>query len=477
MELDDGMNKEAWRQAWEYRGRQDRERAAKVRASELERGLLATVILDRHARDPLFAKVNADYFSSRPHTHLWRAIKAMHEREAHIERATLLDTLVEYDGLLDALGGEHELDALADGDLVLEDWREGARLFADREWSHSTAAELEEIIARLYDPLEDRRQLKDDLLKTYNTALDEGEHEESSGPKSAKEVSKEAFSLLEEWHQNESGLTGFSWGIDALDQFTQGAQPGDLVIIAARPGMGKTSFSLGTAYKAALDRKQHALFFSLEMERRQLMLRIFASHARVPFSRIRSGRLTEHQWAAIIKAAGSASESELYIDDTPRISLWELKARTRRAHARRPLDAIFVDYLQLVKYPGAPSREREVAEVSMELKSLAKELSIPVFALAQLNRGVESRANKRPGLADLRESGQIEQDADIIVFLYREDMYEDDDPGQPSSTAEAGVAEAIFAKFRNGGQGIVKMKFDGPTMSFEELENAENAMF
>ena len=143
MELDDGMNKEAWRQAWEYRGRQDRERAAKVRASELERGLLATVILDRHARDPLFAKVNADYFSSRPHTHLWRAIKAMHEREAHIERATLLDTLVEYDGLLDALGGEHELDALADGDLVLEDWREGARLFADREWSHSTAAELE----------------------------------------------------------------------------------------------------------------------------------------------------------------------------------------------------------------------------------------------------------------------------------------------------------------------------------------------
>ena len=283
-----------------------------------------------------------------------------------------------------------------------------------------------------------------------------------------REVIKEAFAQIEALYQKAEQVTGVPSGFIDLDEITAGWQPSDLIILAARPAMGKTAMTLNMAAHAAVERKVPVAFFSLEMANVQLAIRMLCSEARLDQSKLRTGRMTEQEWARLIKAAGVLSESPIFLDDTPALPIMEFRSKARMLKAEQDIGIIFVDYLQLMKARGANvgSREQEISEISRNLKGIAKELSVPIIALAQLNRGVEQRADKRPMNSDLRESGAIEQDADIISFIYRDEVY------NPESD-QKGIAEVILGKHRNGGLGTVRLRFFGSFTRFENLAPEE----
>jgi replicative DNA helicase len=271
-------------------------------------------------------------------------------------------------------------------------------------------------------------------------------------------VNKEIATLEAIWGRKDGALTGVQSGFPDLDNYTAGFQPGDLIIIAARPSMGKTALALNIAFNAAYGRHEKTptpvALFSLEMSKEQLVRRLLSSEGEVDASQIRRAAFLTHQeWAQLQEAAGKLLDCPIYIDDTPAAAVLEIRAKCRRLKAEGKLGLVIIDYLQLMRGRGdAPSREQEISEISRSLKALAKELSVPVIALSQLNRRVEERPNKRPQLADLRESGAIEQDADVILFIYRDEVYKEDSP-------DKGTAEVIIGKQRNGPTGKVKLTF------------------
>ncbi|MNS95609.1 Replicative DNA helicase [compost metagenome] len=255
-----------------------------------------------------------------------------------------------------------------------------------------------------------------------------------------------------------------------LDKMTAGLHPGEMTVVAARPSMGKTAFSLNIAQHIALRMKKTVAYFSLEMTKESMMMRMLAAESKVSMGDIRNGRIQDSAWPKLINAASSLSEASIYIDDTPGVSPFEIRSRARRLKAEHGLDVIMIDYLQLMSMKQRfDSREREVAEISKSLKAIAKELQIPVIALAQLNRGVEGRSDRRPMTSDLRESGSIEQDADVIMMLYRDDYYDKEDQDKQ------GHAEVIIGKQRNGATGTVKLRFDAQYNRFRDAEAGESA--
>jgi len=261
-------------------------------------------------------------------------------------------------------------------------------------------------------------------------------------------------------------ITGLPTGFDRLDRMTAGMHAGDLIIVAGRPGMGKTAFALNVAIHACAARKVAVAVFTLEMPKEQLATRLLCSEARVDASKLRTGFLAREDWPKLTSAAERISELPLFFDDTPGLTLLELRSKARRLKAEKGLGLIVVDYLQLMRSGGkADSREQEISEISRSLKGMAKELGLPVIALSQLNRGVESRGNKdkRPQLSDLRESGAIEQDADTIIFIYRDEVYHED-------SADKGIAEIIVGKQRSGPTGTVKCLFRSECTRFENLD-------
>ncbi|MGB1558301.1 MAG: replicative DNA helicase, partial [Oceanococcaceae bacterium] len=259
------------------------------------------------------------------------------------------------------------------------------------------------------------------------------------------------------------GVAGLATGISKFDEMTTGFRPGDLVVLAGRPAMGKTSLAMNWAEHAALQAKVTVAVFSLEMPAQQLAMRLIASHGRINQQHLRSGHLSKEDWARINSAAHTLREAKIIIDDTGMLSPQELRNRARRIKREHGLGMILVDYLQLMEVPGSKeNRTNDIAQISRGMKSLAKELEVPIVALSQLNRGVESRDNKRPRMADLRESGGIEQDADMIAFIYRDEVYNPDSP-------DKGTAEIIIAKQRNGPIGMVRTSFLGHLTRFENL--------
>ncbi|MGE3759827.1 MAG: replicative DNA helicase, partial [Pseudobdellovibrionaceae bacterium] len=279
------------------------------------------------------------------------------------------------------------------------------------------------------------------------------------------EIVKSRLEKIEELFQRKSDITGIATGFTELDKMTAGLHPGELIIVAARPSMGKTAFALNMAQHMALRQKKTVAFFSLEMGNDSLMMRVLASEAKISMGDIKTGKIPEASWPKLINAAGLLSESHMYIDETSGVSPHEIRARCRRLKAKHGLDLIMIDYLQLMQMKmKVESREREVAEISKTLKAISKELQVPVVALAQLNRGVESRSDRRPMLSDLRESGSIEQDADVIMMLFREDYYDKENPDAH------GNAEVIIAKQRNGPTGTVKLKFEARYSRFKDAE-------
>ncbi len=285
----------------------------------------------------------------------------------------------------------------------------------------------------------------------------------------AKEVANSVLEFIDQRRKTERLITGLSSGFLDLDKLTAGFQPSDLVVIAARPGMGKSSFMLSVALKIAFEEKLPLAIFSLEMSKEQLMMRMFSMLSGVPLQNIRQGYVNAEDWEKIVRAALEISSSEIYIDDTPTLSTTELRIRSRKLKQEKGVGIIFVDYLQLLKTPYRhATRQEEVAEISRNLKALAKEIQVPVVALAQLSRQVEQRADKRPQLADLRESGQIEQDADLIIFIHRPEVYKKNPPPE-----EKGLAEIIVAKQRQGPTGIVKLAFDKDTTAFKPFSESQ----
>ncbi len=251
-----------------------------------------------------------------------------------------------------------------------------------------------------------------------------------------------------------------------MDKMTAGLQPSDLIILAGRPSMGKTSFAMNIAQHAAQVEKIAVAVFSLEMSKEQLTMRLLSSAGRIDSQRIRTGKLHDDDWPKLTRAVGMLTEAPMYIDDTAAISVLEMRAKVRRLSARSPLGLIVVDYLQLMRGNSTENRTQEISEISRSLKAMAKELKVPVIALSQLNRGLESRTDKRPMMSDLRESGAIEQDADVICFIYRDEVYNkaDDNPNK-------GLAEIIIGKQRNGPTGTVKLTFIKEYTMFENLSH------
>ena len=318
-----------------------------------------------------------------------------------------------------------------------------------------------EIASRCYEAVEP----VDDLLEEAERAIFEVR---AQGSRRSffpiKEVIKDAVLQIEHLHQKRQEVTGVPTGFYEFDRLTAGLQNSDLVIVAGRPSMGKTSFALNVAQHAAVEEGIPVAIFSLEMSREQLAMRMLCAEARVDAQAVRTGKLSDADWQRLTYAANRLSKAPIFIDDTPAISVLELRAKARRLMAEHGLGLIIIDYLQLMR--GRERRERreqEISEISSSLKAMAKELNVPVMALSQLNRRVEERPDKRPQLSDLRESGAIEQDADVIIFIYRDEVYRKDSP-------EKGIAELIIGKQRNGPTGVVKLAFLAQYSTFGNLD-------
>jgi replicative DNA helicase len=283
------------------------------------------------------------------------------------------------------------------------------------------------------------------------------------------EVVQETLKLVEKLYDQKQPVTGVPTGFPDMDRKTAGFQPSDLIILAARPAMGKTALAMSIAQHVGVHEKKSVAVFSLEMSKEQLVMRMLCSEARVENSRVRSGHLMDRDFPKLVDAASRISEAPILLDDTPALTITELRAKCRRMHRDRPLSLVVVDYLQLMRSPAySHSREQEISDISRSLKALAKELHVPVIALSQLNRSLESRPDKRPMMSDLRESGAIEQDADLICFIYRDEVY------NPTTTTEKGVAEVIIAKQRSGPTGTVRLSFMGEYTRFESLDEAHD---
>jgi len=320
--------------------------------------------------------------------------------------------------------------------------------------------------------LEDRDDVQDYLDRAEQLIFQAAQRRQSEGVVPLKDIVRESFDAIDHIYEQKGQFTGVPTGFRDLDELTSGLQRSDLIILAGRPSMGKTSLALNMAHHAAQRRGDQdglpTLFFSLEMSKQSLCMRLLCMEARVDFNRVRAGRLTDSDWPKLARAAGVLSEEAIFIDDTPAMRVMEMRAKARRLKAElqkqgRDLGLVMMDYLQLATVGGRiESREREISEISRSLKSLAKELDVPVVALSQLSRKPESRESKRPQMSDLRESGAIEQDADVILFIYRDEVYNQDSP-------EKGIAEVIVGKQRNGPIGTVKLHFAPEFTRFENL--------
>jgi replicative DNA helicase len=430
---------------------------------EAEQSVLGGLMLDNRAWNDMGDRLSPEDFYREDHQLIYRAICELVGGGRPCDFVTLSEHLKAH-GQLDAAGGLVYLGSLANDTPSAANVMAYADIVRERAVLRGLIAAGGDIAelgfradGRSYAELLDMAEQK--VFALRNRA----EHARSSYF-AMPELMDTLERKIDFLRQNPSGLAGLSTGFNDLDAKTTGLHPGDLVILAGRPSMGKTSFALNIAEHVVTspDRKPAAVF-SMEMPADQLALRMLASFARIPMGRLRSGDLEDRDMDRLVSMSGLLRDAPLYIDETGALSPLEIRARARRIKARHGLGLIVVDYIQLMQVPGTKeNRTNEISEISRSLKALAKELEVPVIALSQLNRGVEQRDNKRPRMADLRESGGIEQDADLVIFIYRDEVYNKDSP-------DKGTAEIIIVKQRNGPLGTVKTAFLGEYTRFDNL--------
>jgi replicative DNA helicase len=426
---------------------------------DAETAVLGAALLSRPALAEVVEIVSPDDFYRSAHRTVFEAILELFGRGEVIDPITIVDRLDRL-GKLDEVGG-----ATAIHDLI------AAVPTAANAVYHARIVAEKAMLRRLIDAGTRVVQIGFDAGEDVNLAVDRAEqliYDVAQGRVGSeysplKELLSEGFERIEQRFENRSEVTGLPTGLDDLDRITAGLQRQNLIVIAARPAMGKSSLSLGIAQYVTVELNEPAVIFSLEMSKAEIVDRILSSEARIDSFKIRNGRLDDTDWAGLSDAMGRLAEAPLFIDDTPGITMMEIRAKCRRLKQRHGLSLVVVDYLQLMQsHRRVESRVQEVSEISRGLKMIAKELDIPVVALSQLSRQPESRTDKRPQLADLRESGSIEQDADVVAFIYRDEVYDQD-------TADRGVAELIVSKHRSGPTGLVKLAFLDHLTKFANL--------
>ncbi len=429
-------------------------------ALDAEVSLLGALLMDGEAFHKVVDLLRPEDFYKKSHQRIYQACIRLYERGEPADVITLTHELNTM-GELESVGGAGTLAQLVAAVATSASVVHYAKIIREKSMLRSLIHAATDLVEQGYGGCEDVEDFLDQAEKAI-FEISERNIRQAFTP--IREIVKESVKAIEQLYENRASVTGLPTGYKKLNELTSGFQPSDLIIIAGRPSMGKTAFALNVALRAAAESKKAAAIFSLEMSKEQLVQRMLCSEARVDSSKMRGGFLREQDWSKLIQAASMLSQTSIFIDDTPAISVLEMRAKARRLKKEHDLGLIVVDYLQLMRSgEGKESREREISDISRSLKALAKELHIPVISLSQLNRSVESRTDKRPQLSDLRESGAIEQDADVIAFIYRDEVYNKDTP-------ERGVAEIIIGKQRNGPIGTAKLKFFNEYTLFEELE-------
>lgn len=427
---------------------------------QAEQSVLGSMLLDKDIIPNVTEILKSEDFYREDNREIFDAILDLFNSAEPIDLITVSEQL-KLRGTLDNVGGLEYLTNIASAVPTTANSRHYAKIVEEKSILRSLIKASSDIVNMGYEAAEEVSYVMDRAEKSIFDIL---QKRNLQGFAPIKDVLVDTFNKLEELYNNKGVVTGIPTGFTDLDYKTAGLHNSDLVLIAARPAMGKTAFALNLAQYAAVHAKVPVAIFSLEMSKEQLVNRMLCNEAMVDSQRMRTGKLEDDDWQKIARALGPLSEAPIYIDDTPGTSIMEIRAKCRRLKLEKNLGMVVIDYLQLMQGRGKnESRQQEISEISRSLKILAKELHIPVITLSQLSRGPESRTDHRPMLSDLRESGAIEQDADIVMFLYRDDYYNPD-------TEKKNIAEVILAKHRGGSTGTVELVWLGQYTKFANLE-------
>jgi replicative DNA helicase len=438
---------------------------------EAERAVLGGVLLQNGVLDSVLEILKPEDFYSEGNERIFESMMELHRSSTPIDTVTLREHLAKANKL-QSVGGDDYLLGLTDTIPTLENIKSHAAIIRDKSLVRRMITACHGVAAKGYGDYGETQEFLDHAEKSV---FDVANIQIRSTVVPISQIVLQAFQQISEMARAGKRIAGLPTGFNRLDQMTAGMHPGDLIIVAGRPGMGKTSFALNVGINASHSAKSQGsnkaavAVFSLEMPKDQLVKRMLCSEARVDASRMRTGQLSREDWPQLAQAAGMLSDLPVFIDDTPGLTLMELRSKARRLSREHGLGLLIIDYLQLMRAGiKTDSREQEISEISRSLKGLAKELGIPIIALSQLNRGVESRGNKdkRPQLSDLRESGAIEQDADTIWFVYRDEVYN-------KETLDQGVAEVIIGKQRAGPTGTCKVRFFNQYTRFDNLADED----
>ena len=439
-------------------------------AIDLEEVVLGAMMIDKKGVDEVIDILSPDAFYKEAHKHIFEAIFKLFENSEPVDLLTV-STQLRKDEKLDFVGGDFYLISLTQRVSSSAHIEFHARIILQKFIQRSLIKISNEIIEEAYDETNDVFDLLDNAeAKLYEVT--QGNVKKST--ETAQSLVIQAKKKIEEI-SNKEGLSGIPSGFDKVDKLTSGWQPSDLIIVAARPGMGKTALTLTMARNIAVNSNIPVAFFSLEMSSVQLITRLISSETGLSSEKLRTGRLEKHEWEQLNVKVKTLEKAPLFIDDTPSLSIFDLRAKARRLSSQYGIKLIIIDYLQLMTAGGSQkggNREQEISTISRNLKALAKELDVPVIALSQLSRAVETRGgSKRPLLSDLRESGAIEQDADIVSFIYRPEYYKIDEWDDEERSPTEGQAEFIVAKHRNGGLDNIRLKFIGHLGKFDNLDD------
>lgn len=438
--------------------------------SEAEASLLGAILIDSDALVKIADSISAEDFYEDRHRRIYEAVSKLYEQHSPIDVLTLSDQL-KATGFLEAVGGSGYLTELTNFVPTAAHVEQYAMIVAQKSLRRRLIKASQDIVGLGYDEAKDLQEL---IEEAETKLFDVSQQHVQQDVSSMEDILAESFERLDELHKDKGKLRGVPTGYKDLDAKLAGLQKSDLFIIAARPSMGKTAFVLNLAHNVAVSSQQPVLIFSLEMGKEQLVDRMLARESGVDAWALRTGNLSDSDFEKIGHAMGTLSEAKIYIDDTPGITVSEMRTKARREAHQRPLGLVIVDYLQLMsggsKFGGSDNRVQEISEISRGLKGIARELNVPVLALSQLSRSVESRTPPHPQLSDLRESGSIEQDADVVAFLYREDYYNPE-------TDRKNIMDIMIKKHRNGPVGNVELYFDREKQRISSLDTKHEHPF
>ena len=444
----------------------DKEVVSKIPPNDIvaEQAVLGSMLADKDAVVKAIEILKPDDFYREDHKEIYAAMLELYGLGEPIDFLTLRNSLTQR-GTLEKVGSDMFLSTLIDSVPTTSNIESYVKIVEEKATLRSLIKAANDILAMGYASTEEVNSI---IEKTEKKIFDVLQNRNSRGYASIKDILVDTFDNIEKLYKKKSKVSGVESGFTDLDLKTSGLNPSELILVAARPAMGKSAFVLNIAHHVAMHGRVPVMIFSLEMSKEQMVNRILCSEAEVDSMKVRTGDLDSEDWIKLGKASGNLAEAPIYIDDTPGLSPAELRAKCRKAKLEKDIGVIIIDYLQLMEGKGkSESRQNEISEISRSLKLVAKELNIPVIALSQLSRAPEARPDHRPILSDLRESGSIEQDADIVMFLYRDDYYNPD-------TEKKNVAEVIIAKNRSGSTGTVELAWIGKYTKFANLYRGSN---